>query len=168
MPHPKIDSKYQSDYLALRDVQERYFQAVDRGDVNGVRACFAPDLEATYHTRPTMRGLDAMMDATILPFFGKLKAGTTKVSTHFMGNFRIELLEGDVAETETYAIAVHVLGGGTTDQLSVMSMRYIDRLKRSPGGWSIVTRVQTMDWKTELPAAFAMTMAKRVMGLPKA
>ena len=166
MPQPRYDSQYLADAAAIRDVHERYFQAVDRADVAGVRACFAANVDATYHMRPLIRGLDAMMEAIILPFFGKLKAGTTKVSTHFMGNFRIERLEGDVAETEAYAIAIHVLAGDAADQLSVMSMRYLDRLRRTPDGWNIVTRVQTLDWKCELPASFAMTLAQRVMRLP--
>ena len=164
MSHPNIDAQYPVHYAAIRDVHERYFMAVDRGDVAGVRACFAKDLEATYHQRETMKSLDAMMDQTMLPFFERLKSGAVKVSTHFMGNFRIERLAGVTAETETYAIAIHIVAG-TADVARVMSLRYLDRLAYATGGWAITKRVQTLDWNCEVPAGFAQTMATRVMAI---
>ena len=164
MTQPRIDNQYLLDYAAIRDVHERYFMAVDRGDETGVRDCFTNDVHATYHMKPVMHGLDAMMDQTILPFFGRLKTGEVKVSTHFMGNFRIERLEGSIAETELYAIAVHVLPD-TPDKLRTVSLRYLDRLARSATGWKISEREQTLDWSCELPASYATMLAQRVMAL---
>lgn len=168
MSNPKIDSQYLLDYAAIRDLQERYFMAVDRGDVAGVRDCFSSDVHATYHMKPVMLGLDAMMDQTILPFFARLKSAEVKVSTHFMGNFRIERLEGDVAECEAYAIATHVLpdpAGKAHSLLRTISLRYLDRLQRTGACWKITKRVQTLDWACELPATNATPLAQRVMSL---
>jgi ribosomal protein L30/L7E len=81
-----------------------------------------------------------------------------------MGNFRIERLDMDVAETEAYAIAVHVLPA-TPDTLRMLSLRYIDRLVRRPDGWKIAKRVQTVEWGCAIPATTAATLAQRVMGL---
>ncbi|MBM3346368.1 MAG: nuclear transport factor 2 family protein [Betaproteobacteria bacterium] len=168
MIHPTINNQYLLDYAAIRDVQERYFMAVDRGDVAGVRECFTSDVHAAYHMKPVMLGLDAMMDQTILPFFGRLKTAEVKVSTHFMGNFRIERLEGDTAECEAYAIATHVLPdpeGQSHSRLRTISLRYLDRLARTGAGWKISKRVQTLDWACELPGTNATPMAQRVMSL---
>lgn len=168
MPNPKIDNPFLLDYAAIRDVQERYFMAVDRGDVQGVRDCFTDDVHATYHMKPVMLGLDAMMDQTILPFFERLKKAEVKVSTHFMGNFRIERLEGDAAESEVYAIATHVLpdeSGKAHSMLRTISLRYLDRLKRTHSGWKVCMRVQTLDWACEIPATNATPLAQRVMSL---
>ena len=54
MSNPKIDPQFLLDYAAIRDIQERYFMAVDRGDVQGVRDCFTDDVHATYHLKPAM------------------------------------------------------------------------------------------------------------------
>ena len=168
MTQPRIDNQYLLDYAAIRDVHERYFMAVDRADVAGVRNCFNSDVHATYHMKPVMHGLDAMMDQTILPFFERLKKAEVKVSTHFMGNFRIERLEGDAAESEVYAIATHVLpdeSGQSHSKLRTVSLRYLDRLKRTSSGWRVSMRVQTLDWACEMPAINATPLAQRVMSL---
>ncbi len=170
MANPKIDNQFLLDYAAIRDIQERYFMAVDRGDVQGVRDCFTDDVHATYHLKPVMLGLDAMMDQTILPFFGRLKSGEVKVSTHFMGNFRLERLAGDVAECEVYAIATHVLPdaeGKSHSRLRTISLRYLDRLKRTEAGWKISMRVQTLDWGCEMAGSNATPFAQRVFALGK-
>lgn len=164
----RVDQQYLLDYAAIRDVVEFYFMAVDRADAPGVRACFTQDMEATYQQKPTMHGVDSMMDQTILPFFERLKRGEVLVSTHFMGNFRLEKLAGDEAESEVYAIATHVLPdpeGKSHSRLRTVSLRYLDRLKRTPAGWRIAKRLQTLDWACELPANNATPLAQRLMAM---
>lgn len=168
MPIATVNNQYLLDYAAIRDVVEFYFMAVDRADDPGVCSCFTADLESTYHQRATLYGLDAMMDQIIRPFFDRLKKGEVKVSTHFMGNFRLENLQGDVAHSEVYAIATHVLPdpeGKSHSRLRTVSLRYLDRLKRTSAGWRIDKRVQTLDWACELPGTNATPLPQRVMAI---
>jgi 3-phenylpropionate/cinnamic acid dioxygenase small subunit len=99
--------------------------------------------------------------------FNKLKEGTMKVTTHFMGNWNIIRLEGDVAETESNAIAFLVEPGNGAGLVSMRSLRYLDRIRREKSGWRISDRIHTLDWSCQVPANFAITLAQRVSVLPE-
>lgn len=167
-PRSPIDSQYLLDYAQIRDVQEHYFQAVDRNDEAGIRACFTADLRATYHARPTQHGVDGLIEGIMRPPMERLRTGLTKCSTHFMGNFIVERIAGDAAQTETYAIVVLVhaasAAGAGADQAVTIGIRYLDRWRRDGNGegWRIAERVQTFDWKTEQSAVDAVTLAQRI------
>ncbi len=90
-----------------------------------------------------------------------------RITTHFMGNLTISLLQGDVAETETNAVAFLVEPGEGADLVSMRSLRYIDRLRRQENGWRISDRIHTLDWSCQVPANFAITLAQRVSVLPR-
>ena len=83
-----------------------------------------------------------------------------------MGNLNIHLLEGDAAETETYAIAYLARPGKPADQIVMRSLRYLDRLRRVNGGWRISERRHTLDWSCDFPATFAATLAQRITAWP--
>lgn len=166
MPAYRIDNQYLLDHAAIHDLHMRYFQGLDSGRREQVVACFTPDVQAIYHNRPLANGIDALMADSLDPFFKRLATVHTKIATHFMGNFKIERLESDVAETEVYAIAFGVRALQPTDEVAMMSLRYMDRLVRTVDGWKICARVQSMDWSCQPPATTALTMAQRVMGLP--
>ena len=152
------------DRAAIHDVLARYFQGLDQGKPDLVRSCFTDDIQANYDDRPPARGIEAMMSS--LTAFRKQQSGEWKVNTHFMGNLNFNLLEADVAETETNAIACLVLGGGPADQVALRSLRYLDRLRRTPDGWKLCERQHTLDWSYQVPATFAVTMAQRVLTRP--
>jgi hypothetical protein len=166
MPSVRIDQQYLVDQAAIHDLHVRYFQGLDSGNRAQVVECFLPEVQAIYHNRPLARGIDALMADSLDPFFTRIASGHTRIATHFMGNFRIDRLEGDVADTEVYAIAFGVRALSPVDEVAMMSLRYMDRLLRTPDGWKIAQRVQSMDWSCQPPAATSMTMATRVMGLP--
>jgi len=169
MPQHRIDNQYLLDRAAIHDLHARYFQGLDRGEPDQVRRCFTEDVIAFYDrgsaARPggqaPVRGIDALMGSLIT--FKKQKAGEWKVTTHFMGNLNINALEGDIAETETNAIAFLVLAGEPTDQVAMRSLRYLDRLRRTGDGWRISERAHTLDWSCQVPTTFAVTMAQRLM-----
>ena len=165
MPGYRIDQQYLLDHAAIHDLHVRYFQGLDSGRREQVVACFTPDVRAVYHDRPVACGIDALMADSLDPFFRRLATLHTKIATHFMGNFKIERLQGDGAETEIYAIAFGVRALVPVDQVAMMSLRYMDRLVRTAEGWKISERVQSMDWSCQPPATTALTMAQRVMGL---
>jgi hypothetical protein len=98
--------------------------------------------------------------------FTRLAAGELKATTHFMGNLSINRLEGDAAETETYAIAYLVRPAKPADQIIMRSLRYLDRLRRVSDGWRISERRHTLDWSCDAPATFAAALAQRVTAWP--
>lgn len=166
MPTSPIDTGHLMDSIAIRDRIGFYFMALDRGDEAGVRDCFSPDLVATYHQRPPLLGREALMDSVIRPFLARLHQGEVRLCSHLMGNFHLERLDGDIAECETYATATHVLpdpADPSQSRLRMMSLRYLDRLRRTPTLWQIDRRVQTLDWTCELPATQATVFAQRIM-----
>src|ERR1700741_2365251 len=97
------DVQYLMDLAALQQLHTRYFQGLDSCNPEQVRGCFTDDVRSHYDKRTPTRGLDGLMAS--LQFFNKLRKGEMRITTHFMGNFNLLRLEGDVAGTETNAIA---------------------------------------------------------------
>jgi len=153
--------RYLLDRAAIQDVLARYFQGIDRCDPDQVRSCFTDDVQAHYDERPPIRGIKELMAG--FRTFQRRKEGTMKITTHFMGNLNIRLIRGDMAETETNAIAFLV---DPDDRVNMRSLRYIDRLRRDGDGWKICDRVHTLDWSCCLPANFVRPWQQRVSELP--
>ena len=164
MPQHRIDSQSLIDRAAIHDVLSRYFQGLDRGNPEQVRRCFTEDVQAWYDGRPPAQGIDAVMDAFLA--FRNQKSGAWKITTHFMGNLNFNSLEGDIAETETNAIAFLVLPGAASDRVAMRSLRYLDRLRRVEDGWRICERMHTLDWSCEVPTDYAVTTAQRITARP--
>ena len=162
------DIQYLMDRAAIHDLLARYFQGLDRCNPEQVRSCFTDDVQAHYDQRPTTRGIEALMDG--FHTFKRMAEGRMKVTTHFMGNLNISRLEGDVAETETNAVAFLVAPGEGPEesegQVAMRSLRYIDRMRRQQDGWRISDRIHTLDWSCQIPANFAVTLAQRISALP--
>jgi hypothetical protein len=157
--------QYLMDRAAIQDLLARYFQGLDRGSPEQVRSCFTDDIQAHYDQRTPTRGIEALIDS--LQNFNKLRDGTMRITTHFMGNLNIGLLRGDVAETETNALALLVEPGKDADLVSMRSLRYLDRMRRQENGWRISDRIHTLDWSCQMPTNFAITLAQRVSALPE-
>jgi hypothetical protein len=164
MPQRSSEIQHLIDRAAIHDVHARYFQGLDRGSPEQVRSCFTDDVRCHYDKRTPTRGIEALIGS--LQNFNKLRAGTMEITTHFMGNLNITRIEGDVAETETHAIAFLVEPGSGGDQVAMRSLRYLDRMRREKSGWRISDRIHTLDWSCQVPANFALTFAQRVSVLP--
>jgi ketosteroid isomerase-like protein len=160
MSHNPDDIQRLLDRAAIHDVHTRYYQGIDRGDQDQVRSCFTEDVQAFYDGRAPVKGIEALMASFFA--FKNQKSGEWKVTTHFMGNLNYNMLEADVAETETNAIAFLVLGY-EKDHLAMRSLRYLDRLRKTSDGWRICARQHTLDWSCQVPTNFAVTMAQRVL-----
>ena len=159
------DVQYLIDRAAIQDVLGRYFSGLDRCNKEQVRSCFTDDIHAHYDQRGTVIGIEALMGE--FRTFKRMAEGIMKVTTHFMGNLQIKSIAGDIAETETNAIAFLVAPGKGEGEIAMRSLRYIDRLRREKDGWRISDRVHTLDWSCELPANFAVTLAQRLSVLPR-
>ena len=164
MVQNSIDMQYLLDRAAIHDVLARYYQGIDQGKPDQVRCCFTEDVKAKYDERPPTQGIDALMNS--ITAFRKQQSGEWKVTTHFMGNLNFNSLHGDIAETETNAIACLVLTDGPKEQVTLRSLRYLDRLCRTKDGWRICERMHTLDWSCHVPVSFAVTMAQRQMTRP--
>jgi uncharacterized protein YbcI len=130
-----------------------------------VRSCFTDDVEAHYAQRTPTRGIEALMGS--LQNFNKLRDGSMSITTHFMGNFMLTSLRGDVAETETNAIAFLVEPKDGKEMVAMRSLRYIDRMRREKDAWRISDRIHTLDWSCQVPASFAIKLVQRVAALPQ-
>lgn len=148
------------DRAAIQDVLTRYFRGIDAADQEAVRGCFTDDVRADYDGRKLVDGIEALM-ASFLTFKNKA-SGQWIATTHFMGNLSYLRLDGDVAETETYAIAFLVTPSTPTNLVAMRSLRYLDRMIRTKDGWRIRDRVHTLDWSCEVPAAYAGSFSKRL------
>jgi hypothetical protein len=148
------------DRAAIQDLLMRYFRGIDSADPEQVRGCFTDDVRAAYDGRTFVDGIDALM-SSFLAFRNKA-SGQWIATTHFMGNLSYLQLDGDIAETETYAIAFLVTPGTAANRVAMRSLRYLDRLRKAAGTWRICDRVHTLDWSCEVPAAFAASFSKRV------
>jgi hypothetical protein len=153
------------DRAAIHDLHTRYFQGLDRGSPEQVRSCFTQDARCHYDKRTPTEGIEALMGS--LQFFNRLKSGSMKITTHFMGNFNLLRLESDTAETEVNAIAFLVEPKNGVDQIAMRSLRYLDRLRHEQDGWKVSHRIHTLDWSCALPANFALELAQRISALPR-
>ena len=155
------------DRAAIHDVLNRYYQGLDQGNADQVRRCFTDDVVAKFDDRPQVRGLDALMDNFFV--FKNQQSGDWKITTHFMGNLNYNRLEGDVAETETNAIAFLVLPGASAmakEQVAMRSLRYLDKLRRTKEGWRISERQHTLDWSCHVPTSFSLALGQRLTKRP--
>lgn len=165
MPAIKLDLQALLDRAAIHDTQTRYFQGIDRGSPEQVRTCFTDDVQCWYDGKPATRGIAELMDSFWA--FKSQRSGDWKITTHFMGNLTYNALDRASAETETNAIAFLVLTTeGPKEQVTMRSLRYLDRWRRVGDGWLICERQHTLDWSCLVPAAFASATAKRINSRP--
>jgi ketosteroid isomerase-like protein len=122
------------DESEIRALLARYARAIDRMDWELLRSCYHDDAVDVHagRTWPAAEFIEWLQ--TRLPTYAATK--------HFLGNQLIEL-DGDVAWTETYCLALHrhaaVGDESAVDRL--VSVRYCDRLERRGGDWRIAHRV---------------------------
>lgn len=144
------ESQLQSllDKQAITELLYRYARALDRCDLELLKACFHPD---STHDHGPFEGTSADFCTWAIELLHGLTA-----TQHHLGNILIEL-QGDTARSETYWVAYHripaaaggagiVAGRGTETDLFIGG-RYIDRLERRKGEWKIARRVGIHDWQ---------------------
>ncbi|MDB5396095.1 MAG: hypothetical protein JWM91_3601 [Rhodospirillales bacterium] len=137
-----------ADRAQITDVMYRWCRAVDRLDVDAIRAVFHPD--AIDNHGPFVGGVDALI-AWLTD-----RHRTILFSMHLVSNILIEFATTDSALVETYIFATlryspegkaglaaftgGVAGaeGSSTDAMSWA--RYIDRFERRGGEWRIARR----------------------------
>lgn len=139
-----------ADRLAIHDVLTRYFHAVDHGSLAELQSCFTEDCLTIYDGQRVAANRAELVDF----FLGKRRTAAKsdfvnlKHRMHFIGNVTI-VLNGDTAQTETYALA-HLVDQPAQLRLRTRALRYYDELRRESDGWRIASRRHVPEWsKTE-------------------
>lgn len=141
---------------ARREIVEailRYGTALDARDLDGLVACFTDDVHLEYFDGAVV--VDGA--AAVRAFFdfdrgGGLPGLDAIVRTTHLWHVGEVTVEGDRASASTSCVA-HLLGTtGGQAVLVTRGLRYVDRLRRTPGGWRIDHRRHLPDWETRAPA----------------
>ncbi|MFO1536605.1 MAG: nuclear transport factor 2 family protein [Actinomycetota bacterium] len=121
-----------ADADALLALVRAYAAACDARDADALRRCFTTGATLTVHWSDRPASTLVLPDAAG-PITHSL--GRYDRTDHVVGDHRAEI-DGDTATGVTHCVAHHV--HGATDH--VMTIRYLDRYRRTPGGWRIETR----------------------------
>ena len=125
----------------IRDVISRYNHAGDRGRLDELVRCFAPDGVLDLKDTPPLEGRDAIA-AHLGGVVTRLAAATTRpVLRHHVSSIRIELEGGDAASAASYFLVFTEVG---LDHWG----RYGDRFARIEGEWLIAHRRVRVDGAT--------------------
>jgi ketosteroid isomerase-like protein len=132
------------DRAAITEVLHRYCRAVDRADLDLLKACYHDD--ATEDHGGTFQGPAADYIAGIAPMLPR------SLMTHSTTNVLIEL-DGDTAQAESHILAFARLkkDGEKFDTLTLA--RAVDRFERRDGRWAIAARRMAWEWHHEMPMA---------------
>jgi len=131
------------DKQEIHDCIVRYCRGVDRGDVELIRSAFHPD---AYDDHGIRKGKPhELAEAQI-----QMSRHLFKSTTHFICNELVEV-QGDVAYSESYALACHRFERDGKEYDLVTSGRYLDRFERRNGVWKIARRVCVIDWSRTDP-----------------
>lgn len=129
------------DREAIRAALLDYCRGVDRGRLDLVRAAYHDD---AIESHGAFRGTNP--DEFIE--YARERNGVFRTVMHYVTNHTIEL-DGDVAYSEAYVIAVH--HGTADDPLLQVTFggRYVDRFERRDGRWAVADRAVVHDWSRE-------------------
>lgn len=137
-----------ADALALQSLVAAYARHADRREPELVAALFEPDAVL----RIVRRGDDgAPVESRghrhIASAVGRLRQ--FPVTYHLVGTHTVAI-DGDEATGEAYCVAHHLAPrdeGGHVDH--VMHIRYLDRYRRTEGGWRFAERETLVDWTAD-------------------
>ena len=140
-----------SDQAALADLAAEYARCVDRGDPEGVAACFTPD--GVLRAVNLAEGGKVMGERVGRGQIARAISSMDYDATfHFVGQQQVQI-EGDTATGETYCIAHHLSIGndGTPATDHIMFIRYQNHFVRLDEGWRFAVRELSIDWTETRP-----------------
>ncbi|MER7273159.1 nuclear transport factor 2 family protein [Dactylosporangium sp. NPDC000244] len=127
------------DKQEISEILTRYMRAVDRGDLDALRACYLPGAVEEHggvYTGPADAYVDSIERTLTHP---------RSITTHVISNVLIEL-DGDRAEVECYVTAFARVKPG--DTLTVARM--LDVFERVGGRWGIRHRRLVWEWNHDM------------------
>jgi len=142
-----------ADRMALRELVDRYAQAVDERDIDTVVHLFTEDgvllshiMPGTEETPLERRGHDKLRRAM------ELGLAQYTSTTHVIAAQVVELAGDDDAAGTTTCLAHHVYtGDGGGERLLVMAICYRDRYHRQLGSWRFAERRLELQWSDDRP-----------------
>lgn len=137
-----MDAAAAADHIEIQQVLYRYCRGVDRGDEALLRSVYHPE---AIDRHGAFTGSGEAFAAFLVP----LMDAAPRVGQHHITNIIIEL-RGDVADVESYFLALHPMGDQETGGASHVPVtgRYLDRFERRGGAWRIADRTVVLDWSS--------------------
>jgi ketosteroid isomerase-like protein len=148
------------DKEAIRENIWAYGRAIDRHDPELLRSLYHPDA-IDNHGR-FVGTVDDFADYAM----GRMEA-EFDCTCHPVGSIFIEL-DGDVANVESYVMAVHIMKA-TEERgqlLDMLSFRLVDRFERRDGEWRIAQRTVVKDWRHRTPLLSPVGVDEFKLGAP--
>ena len=130
----------------IHDLLVRYCRAIDRADIDLLRACYHPD--ATEEHGGVFSGTASAYVDSIAPGLPK-----ARVMSHAISNILVELTGPDSALAESYITAFARIKANGAYHDSLTLARAIDQVERRDGTWRIARRRMTFEWNHDMPMA---------------
>ncbi|MFI5915898.1 nuclear transport factor 2 family protein [Dactylosporangium sp. NPDC051541] len=127
------------DKQEITEVLTRYMRAVDRGDLEALRACYLPgaiEEHGGVYSGPAGAYVDSIARTLTHP---------RSITTHLLSNVLIEL-DGDRADVECYVTAFARVRQGDT----LTAARMLDVFERADGRWGIRHRRLLWEWNHDM------------------
>jgi hypothetical protein len=138
------DLRWLLDRRRIHDLVLRYCRAIDRLDMEAVRACYEPG-GVDHHT-----GFSGDRDEYVTWVAEAI--GRFDGTMHVVANHLAEI-DGDEARAESYGLAYHWGTPAAEPRLNFVSaFRYVDHLRRHGEGWLIRERWALREWTRALGA----------------
>jgi hypothetical protein len=133
----------------ITELLTRYLRAIDRGDIQTLRACYLPGATEEHggiYSGPAQGYVDTIEAALRHP---------RAVGTHALTNILIEV-DADRARSEHYVLAMTRLKADGVVSDSLVATRIVDDLRRQDGRWGIARRRLRFDWVHDIGPRPAM------------
>lgn len=147
--HPPRDDAAKLDYLysaqQIRDLLGVYCRAQDRCDLDLILSVFHEDAVDDH---------GGLFEGSIRDFFGFVIDILERCerTSHHLGQILVDI-QGDVAWSETYAIAFHRYDRDGLSWDSTWHARMLDRFERRAGQWKIARRRVIYDYAVDQPTS---------------
>jgi hypothetical protein len=131
------------DRAQITDVLVRYAEGLDRRDLDAVRSCFAPGVQAEYAGVVLDPGVDALVEhvSIVSTFVG---------SMHLVSNVMVDV-DGDRAASTCRCVAYVVRDTDDGVRLFMRGLTYEDEWSRGADGFRITRRRHVPEWSVEAP-----------------
>ena len=132
-----------ADRAEISDILVRYAEGLDRRDLDAVRSCFAPDVQAEYAGVVLDPGVDALI--------GHVSIVTTFIgSMHLVSNVVADI-DGNEAHSTCRCVAYVIRDTPDGVRLFMRGLTYEDRWSRLESGFRITNRRHVPEWSVEAP-----------------
>ena len=132
-----------ADRAEITDVLVRYAEGLDRRDLEAVRSCFAPHVQAEYAGVVLEPGVDALIEHISI-------VSTFAGSMHLVGNV-VAHIDGDAAHSTCRCVAYVLRDAPGGVRLFMRGLTYEDRWERRTEGFRITQRRHVPEWSVEAP-----------------